>query len=96
MTFEEINAELRKQGWRIWHLGENTKNEWSCWLFHLGLDIETSGKPGITGFDRDCWRQGKGPTLFAAMGAAAAGLLSQQIKMEETDETLLDLEAMLA
>jgi hypothetical protein len=34
--------------------------------------------------------------LFAAMGAAAAGLLSQQIKMEETDETLLDLEAMLA
>ena len=97
MTFEEINAELRSQGWRIWHIGESTKNTWTCILFHLGRDIETSGQAGITGFDRDCWRQATGPTLFAAMGAAGAGLLSQPMKKEEnSDEILLDLAAMLA
>jgi hypothetical protein len=105
MTFEEINADLRKQGWRIWHIGESTKNTWTCILFHLGRDIETSGRAGerasgragVTGYDRDCWRQATGPTLFAAMGSAGAGLLSQPMKKEENDdEHLLDLEAMLA
>lgn len=96
MTFEETQRELRSHGWRIWHVGENTKNEWACVLFHLGHDVETSGKAGVTGFDRDCWRQGKGPTCLAAIGAAAAGLLSQQIKKEEPSNDLLDLDAMLA
>jgi hypothetical protein len=96
MTFEEINSELRRQGWRIWHVGENTRNSWTCTLFHLGRDIETSGRAGVTGFERDCWRQGTGPTYVAAISAAAIGLLSQPTKKEDQDETLLDLEAMLA
>jgi len=96
MTFEEIQNELRGQGGRIWHVGESTKNVWTCVLFHLGRDIETSGMAGVTGFERDCWRKGTGPTCVAAIGAAAGGLLSQPIKGEEPPNDLLDLDAMLA
>jgi hypothetical protein len=93
MTVEQMVAALEEQGWRIWNLQQGTRGAWSCRLYEADLGSRLTGKPGPTGFDLECWRHGTGPTMPAAIGAAAAGLFgNHQPPMEEA----LDLAAMLS
>lgn len=93
MTIEQMLAALADEGWRVWNLQQGTHGNWSCRLYEPMLGDRTNGQRGPTGYDRECWRTGTGPTMLAALGAAAAGLFSQPKQKQEED---LDLAAMLS
>ena len=86
-------AALAADGWQVWNLGQNTRGTWSCRLYEAHLGSRLTGKPGPTGFDLECWRHGTGPTMLAAIGAAAAGLIGNS---QPPTEEALDLAAMLS
>lgn len=93
MTVEQMVAALEDQGWRIWNLSQSTRGTWSCRIYDADLGSRLIGRRGPTGYDLECWRYGTGPTMLAAIGAAAAGLIGNpQPPMEEA----LDLAAMLS
>jgi hypothetical protein len=93
MTVEQMLAALEDEGWRVWNLQQGTKGTWTCRLYEPMLGDRTNGQRGPTGYDRECWRVGAGPTMLAAMSAAALGLFgNHQPQMEEP----LDLAAMLS
>lgn len=92
MTVEQMVAALEDQGWRIWNLGQQTRGAWTCRLYHADL-ARLAGKPGLTGFDLECWRHGTGPTMPAAISAAATGLIGNP---QRPTEKGLDLTAMLS
>lgn len=81
---ETAIAALEKSGWFVWHIGRGTRGEWSCRLFSSALGERSIGERGPAGYDLPCWRHGVGPTMLAAVSAAAGDLL-QQPKEETVD-----------
>lgn len=92
MTVEQMIDALAAEGWRVWNMGQTTRGDWTCRLYEPVLGARTNGQRGQTGYDRECWRYGTGPTMAAAIGAASVGILQLQPQMEEP----LDLAAMLS
>lgn len=93
MTVEQMLAALEYEGWHVWNLQQGTKGAWTCRLYEPMLGDRTNGQRGPTGYDRECWRHGTGPTMLAALGAAAAGL---PLNIQPGQEEALDLAAMLS
>ena len=93
MNMEEMVAAIEAEGWFIWNLQRDTKGRWMCRLCDPVLERKTNGARGATGYDRECWRTGTGPTMLAAVSAAAAELLPKSQPAMEED---LDLAAMLS
>lgn len=89
MTVEEMEAALEREGWRLWHMGRDLDGRYSCRLFNADIGRDVIGQPGVAGYDLPCWRAGTGPTMLAAMSAAAAGIVHVKPKVT------LDLAAML-
>lgn len=87
MTIEQMIDKLRRDGWTVHHAAEDTAGRWFVRLVHFENERRSSGARGTTGMDRDCWREGRGPTLLAALAATGSNAT--------TREDDLDLDAML-
>lgn len=70
MTFEQVEQQLRAEGWRIWSAMQTDRRGWRCRIINEDLEARTSGQRGAVGFDRECWIEGSGPTLAMAGFAA--------------------------
>lgn len=93
MTVEQMVAALAAEGWQVWSISRGVQGRWSCRLYEPTWGADIAGRRGRTSYDLECWRQGTGPTMLAALSAAAVGLpINSQLGQEEA----LDLAAMLS
>lgn len=94
MTVEQIIERLQRTSWRVWTVGQTSNGMWRCRM----IDESWSGRSAFAVLDdppgpNNPWRVGVGPTILAAVSAAAAGLFSME---DTTPQIPLDLSKTLA
>ena len=92
-TLDALVAQLRKQGWVVWNLGNRSNGSWACLLYtdheHPAVqEIENRRKGGFTG---GFSRTGVGPTMETAIRDAARDILDPP----KQNASVLSLDAML-
>ncbi len=92
-TLDALVAQLRKQGWVVWHLGNRSNGSWKALLYtdHDHPAVQEPENRRMGGYAGGFSRAGVGPTMELAIRDAARDILDPP----KQNASVLGLDAML-